>query len=78
YLPDYDDNRACDIEYDIREIEFLLYQGEDSDFEDSIDQSDLANLDDLFVDPTPEMFIDEQPSDYSFPLRFDVYPDDFL
>nr|GEX92258.1 alpha carbonic anhydrase 7-like [Tanacetum cinerariifolium] len=24
------------------------------------------------------MFIDEQPPDYSFPLRFDVYPDDFL
>nr|GFB73800.1 hypothetical protein [Tanacetum cinerariifolium] len=24
------------------------------------------------------MFIDEQPPDYSFPSRFDVYPDDFL
>nr|GEY37221.1 reverse transcriptase domain-containing protein [Tanacetum cinerariifolium] len=52
--------------------------GEDSDLKDSIDQSDLANLDYLFVDPTPEMFTDEQPPDYSFPLRFDVYPDDFL
>nr|GEZ24672.1 reverse transcriptase domain-containing protein [Tanacetum cinerariifolium] len=51
YPPDYDDNRACDIESDIREIEFLLYQ---------------------------EMFTDEQPPDYSFPSRFDVYPDDFL
>nr|GFA96417.1 reverse transcriptase domain-containing protein [Tanacetum cinerariifolium] len=39
YPPDYDDNRACDIESDIREIEFLLFQGEDSDFKDSIDQS---------------------------------------
>nr|GFA87692.1 reverse transcriptase domain-containing protein [Tanacetum cinerariifolium] len=78
YPPDYDDNRACDIESDIREIEFLLYQGEDSDFKDSIDQSDLTNRDDLFVDPTPEMFTDEQPPDYSFPPRFDVYPDDFL
>nr|GEW67152.1 reverse transcriptase domain-containing protein [Tanacetum cinerariifolium] len=78
YPPDYDDNRKCDIESDLREIEFLLYQGEDSDFKDSIDQSDLANLDDLFVDPTPEMFIDEKPPDYSFPPRFDVYPDDFL
>nr|GFA80363.1 hypothetical protein [Tanacetum cinerariifolium] len=78
YPSGYDDNRACDIEYDIREIEFLLYQGEDSDFKDSIDQSDLANLDDLFIDPTPKMFTDEQPPDYSFPLRFDVYPDDFL
>nr|GEZ13116.1 reverse transcriptase domain-containing protein [Tanacetum cinerariifolium] len=78
YPPDYDDNLTCDIESDLREIEFLLYQGEDSDFKDSIDQSDLANLDDLFVDPTPEMFTDEQPPDYSFPSRFDVYPDDFL
>nr|GFB04156.1 reverse transcriptase domain-containing protein [Tanacetum cinerariifolium] len=78
YPLDYDDNRACDIESDIREIEFLLSQGKDSDFKDLIDQSDLTHCDDLFVDPTPEMFIDEQPPDYSFPPRFDVYPDDFL
>nr|GEX21272.1 hypothetical protein [Tanacetum cinerariifolium] len=56
YPSDYDDNRACDIESDIREIEFLLFQ----------------------VDPTPEMFTEEQPPDYSFPSRFDVYLDDFL
>nr|GEZ12757.1 reverse transcriptase domain-containing protein [Tanacetum cinerariifolium] len=78
YPPDYDDNHTCDIEFDLKEIEFLLYQGENSDLKDSIDQSDLANRDDLFVDPTPEMFTDEQPPDYSFPPRFDVYPDDFL
>nr|GEU36925.1 hypothetical protein [Tanacetum cinerariifolium] len=78
YPPNYDDNHTCDIESDLREIEFLLYQGEDFDFKDSIDQSDLANLDDLFVDPTPEIYIDEQPPDNSFPPRFDVYPDDFL
>nr|GFB47087.1 hypothetical protein [Tanacetum cinerariifolium] len=69
---------ACDIESDIREIEFLLLQGEDSDFKDSIDQYVLTRCDDLFVDPTPEMFAEEQPPDYSFPPRFDVYPDDFL
>nr|GFB50173.1 hypothetical protein [Tanacetum cinerariifolium] len=51
YPLDYDDYRACDIESDIREIEFLLYQ---------------------------KMFADEQPPDYSFPPRFDVYPEDFL
>nr|GFC91534.1 hypothetical protein [Tanacetum cinerariifolium] len=78
YPLDYNDNRTCDIESDIKEIEFFLYQGEDSDLKDSIDQSDLANCDDLFVDLTPEMFTDEQPPDYSFPSRFDVYPDDFL
>nr|GFB39869.1 hypothetical protein [Tanacetum cinerariifolium] len=56
YPLDYDDYRACDIESHIREIEFLLFQGEDSDFKDSIDQSVLTHYDDLFVDPTPEMF----------------------
>nr|GEV50870.1 hypothetical protein [Tanacetum cinerariifolium] len=78
YPLDYDDNLKCDIESGLREIEFLLYQGEDSDLKDSIDKTDLTNLDDLFVDPTPEMFTDEQPPDYSFPSRFDVYPNDFL
>nr|GFB84105.1 hypothetical protein [Tanacetum cinerariifolium] len=52
YPPDYDDYRACDIESDIKEIEFLLFQGEDSDFKDSIDQSVLTHLDDLFSDAT--------------------------
>nr|GEZ73262.1 reverse transcriptase domain-containing protein [Tanacetum cinerariifolium] len=78
YPSDYDDYCVCDIESDIREIEFLLFQGEDSDFKDSIDQSVLTHCDDLFVDPTPDMFAEEQPPDYSFPPRFYVYPDDFL
>nr|GEV10043.1 hypothetical protein [Tanacetum cinerariifolium] len=78
YPLDYDDNLKCDIESDLREIEFLLYQGEDSYLKDSIDQTNLANLDDCFVDPTPEMFTDEHAPNYSFPLRFDVYDDDFL
>nr|GEV89907.1 reverse transcriptase domain-containing protein [Tanacetum cinerariifolium] len=73
YPPNYDDNLTCDIEFDLREIEFLLYQGEDS-----IDQTDLTNLDEYFVDPTPEMFTDEHAPDYSFPPRFNVYPDDCL
>nr|GEX11340.1 hypothetical protein [Tanacetum cinerariifolium] len=78
YPSDYDDNLTCDIESDLREIKFLLYQGEDSDLKDSIAQTDLANLDDLFVDPIPEMFTDEHAPGYSFPPRFDVYLDDFL
>nr|GFB43637.1 reverse transcriptase domain-containing protein [Tanacetum cinerariifolium] len=72
YPSDYEDNLKFDIESDLREIEFLLYQGEDSDLKDSIDQTNLANLDDYFVDPTPEMLTDEHAPDYSFPLRFDV------
>nr|GEV37638.1 reverse transcriptase domain-containing protein [Tanacetum cinerariifolium] len=78
YPLDYDDNLTCDIESDLREIEFLLYQGEDSYLKDSINQTDLANRDDLFFDPAPEMFTNEYVLDYSLPLRFDVYPDDFL
>nr|GEW68891.1 hypothetical protein [Tanacetum cinerariifolium] len=78
YPPDYDDNLTCDIESDLREIEFLLYQGENSDLKDLIDQTDLANLVDLFVDPTPEMSTNEHAPDYSFLPRFDVYPNDFL
>nr|GEV29781.1 hypothetical protein [Tanacetum cinerariifolium] len=61
YPPDYDANLQFDIESDLREIEFLLYQGKDSNLKDSIDQTDLANLDDYFVDPTPEM-VDALPS----------------
>nr|GFB85252.1 hypothetical protein [Tanacetum cinerariifolium] len=76
--PDYDDNLKFDIESDLREIEFLFYHRKDSDLKDSIDQTDLDNLDDYFVDPTPEMFDDEHAPDYLFPPRFDVYPDDFL
>nr|GEU40377.1 hypothetical protein [Tanacetum cinerariifolium] len=78
YPPNFDDNLKCDIESDLREIEFLLYQGEDFDLKDSIGQTDLANFDDYFVDATPEMFNNEHAPDYSFSLRFDVYDDDFL
>nr|GEV63228.1 putative ribonuclease H-like domain-containing protein [Tanacetum cinerariifolium] len=78
YPSDYDDNLKFDIEFDLRAIEFMLYQGKDSDLKDSIDQTDLANLDAYFVDPPPEMFNDEHAPNYSFPLRFDVYDDDFL
>nr|GEY88872.1 reverse transcriptase domain-containing protein [Tanacetum cinerariifolium] len=69
YPSDYDDNLKFDIESDLREIEFLLYQ--DSDLKDSMNQTDFANLDAYFVDPTPEMFTDEHAPDYSFPSRFD-------
>nr|GFC04407.1 reverse transcriptase domain-containing protein [Tanacetum cinerariifolium] len=61
-IPEFYDSKGC----------------EDSDFKDSIDQSILTHCDDLFVDPTPKMFTEEQPPDYSFPPKFDVYPDDFL
>nr|GEX20701.1 reverse transcriptase domain-containing protein [Tanacetum cinerariifolium] len=78
YPLDYDDNLQFDIESDLKEIEFLLYQGEDSSFKDSSIQTDLANLNDYFVDPIPEIFTKEHAPDYSSPPKFDVYLDDFL
>nr|GEY09540.1 hypothetical protein [Tanacetum cinerariifolium] len=78
YPMEYDDNLQFDIESDLQEIEFLLYQDKDSSLKDSIDQKGLANLDDIFVDPIPEMFTDEHTLDYSSPPKFDVYDDDFL
>nr|GEU55759.1 hypothetical protein [Tanacetum cinerariifolium] len=78
YPPKYDDNLQFDIESDLKEIEFLLYQDKYSSLKDSIDQKGLANLDAIFVDPIPEMFTDEHTPDYSSPLIFDVYDDDFL
>nr|GEU90278.1 hypothetical protein [Tanacetum cinerariifolium] len=78
YPLDYNDNLQFDIESDLKEIEFLLYQDKDSSLKDSIDQTDLANLNDYFVDPTPEMFTDEHAPNYSSPLIFDVYDEDFL
>nr|GEX46582.1 hypothetical protein [Tanacetum cinerariifolium] len=67
-----------DIESDLKEIEFLLYQDKDSSLKDSIDRTDLANLVDYFVDPTPELFTVEHAPDYSSPPIFDVYDDYFL
>nr|GEV67597.1 reverse transcriptase domain-containing protein [Tanacetum cinerariifolium] len=48
YPPEYDDNLQFDIESDLKEIDFLLYQDKDSILKDSIDQKDLANLADIF------------------------------
>nr|GEU44392.1 hypothetical protein [Tanacetum cinerariifolium] len=75
---EYDDNLQFDIESDLKEIEFLLYQDKDSSLKDMIDQKDLANLADIFVDSVPEMFTDEHALDYSSPLIFDEYDDEFL
>nr|GFA34820.1 hypothetical protein [Tanacetum cinerariifolium] len=63
---------------DLKEIEFLLYQGKYSSLKDSIEQKNLANLADIFVDSIPEMFTDEHALDYSSLMIFDEYDDDFL
>nr|GEY35241.1 reverse transcriptase domain-containing protein [Tanacetum cinerariifolium] len=70
-------NLQFDVESDLKEIEFILHKDIDSNLKDSIDQSNLANPADNFVDSMPEMFTDEHALDYSSPLIFDEY-DDFL
>nr|GEU30681.1 hypothetical protein [Tanacetum cinerariifolium] len=74
----YDDDLQFDVEFDLKEIEFMLHQDIDSSLKDLIDQSNLANPADNFVDSMLEMFTDEHALDYSFPLIFDEYDDDFL
>nr|GEV04399.1 reverse transcriptase domain-containing protein [Tanacetum cinerariifolium] len=55
YPLDYDDNCACDIEYDIREIEFLLFQEIESDAifdDDSFDsEGEKIKEAELLIDP---------------------------
>nr|GEZ97288.1 reverse transcriptase domain-containing protein [Tanacetum cinerariifolium] len=74
----YDDDLQFDVESDLKEIEFLLHQDIDYNLKDSIDQSNLVNPADIFVDSMPEMFVDEHALDYSSPSIFDEYDDDFL
>nr|GFA01669.1 hypothetical protein [Tanacetum cinerariifolium] len=50
---EYDDNLQFDIESDLKEIEFLLYQDKDSSLKDSINQKNHAHLADIFVDALP-------------------------
>nr|GEY89136.1 reverse transcriptase domain-containing protein [Tanacetum cinerariifolium] len=64
------------------EIEYLLHHDPikdiDSILKDSIDQSNLADLNDNLVDSMPEMFTDEHALDYSFPPLYDEYDDDLF
>nr|GEW19039.1 hypothetical protein [Tanacetum cinerariifolium] len=78
FPPKYNDDLQFDVEFGLKEIEFLLHQDIDSSLKDSIDKSNLANPAENFVDSMPEMFTDEHALDYSSPLIFDEYDDDFL
>nr|GEV39251.1 hypothetical protein [Tanacetum cinerariifolium] len=78
----YDDDLQFDIESDLKEIKYLLYHDPikdiDSSLKDSINQSNLVILADIFGDSMLEMFTDEHALDYSSPPIFDEYDDDFL
>nr|GEW12590.1 hypothetical protein [Tanacetum cinerariifolium] len=77
FPPEYDDDLQFDIESDLKEIEYMLHHDPiDSSLKDSIDQSNLADLNDNLVDSMPEMFTNEHALDYSSPSLFDEYDDD--
>nr|GEX69243.1 reverse transcriptase domain-containing protein [Tanacetum cinerariifolium] len=71
-----------DIESDLKEIEYLLHYDPikdiDSILKDSIDQSNLADLNNNLVDYMPKMFTDEHGLDYSSPPIFDEYDGDLF
>nr|GEZ65811.1 hypothetical protein [Tanacetum cinerariifolium] len=79
---EYDDDLQFDIESDLKEIEYLLHhdpiKDTDSILKDSIDQRNLADVNDNLVDSMPEMFTDEHALDYSSPPLFDEYDDDLF
>nr|GEU57837.1 reverse transcriptase domain-containing protein [Tanacetum cinerariifolium] len=81
FLPGNDD-LPFDIEFDLKEIECLLYHDPikdmDSSLEDSIDQSNLDDLNDNLADTMPEMFTDEHALDYLSPPLYDEYDDDIF
>nr|GEU49432.1 reverse transcriptase domain-containing protein [Tanacetum cinerariifolium] len=68
-----------DIKSNLKEIEYLLRHDsiKDIDFilKDSIDQSNLDDLNDNLVDTMPEMFTDKHALDYSSPSLYDEYDD---
>nr|GEW22240.1 reverse transcriptase domain-containing protein [Tanacetum cinerariifolium] len=80
FPPEYDDDLQFDIESDLKEIECLLHHDPikdiDSSLKDSIDQSNLVDLNDNFVGFMPEMFTEEHDLDYSSPPLYDEYDDD--
>nr|GEX71206.1 reverse transcriptase domain-containing protein [Tanacetum cinerariifolium] len=80
--PEYDDDLQFDIESDLKEIKYLLYHDPikdiNSSLKDSIDQNNLADLNDNVVDSMPEMFTEEHALDYSSPPLFDEYDDDLF
>ncbi|GKC82787.1 reverse transcriptase domain-containing protein [Tanacetum coccineum] len=73
------DDIPCDIESDLREIEYLLNNDPikemDSILEDSVDEN---SPNDNLVDTISEMFTDEHALDYSSPPLWDDYDDIFF
>nr|GEY29422.1 reverse transcriptase domain-containing protein [Tanacetum cinerariifolium] len=68
-FPPGNDDLPFDIKSDLKEIEYLLnhdpIKDMDSILDDSVDEDNLADLNDNLVDTMPEMFIEEHALDYS-------------
>nr|GFA37026.1 hypothetical protein [Tanacetum cinerariifolium] len=66
----------------LREIEYLLNHDPtkemDSILEDSVDEYNLADLNNDLFDTIPEMFTDEHALDYSSPPLYDDFDDDLV
>nr|GEU48852.1 reverse transcriptase domain-containing protein [Tanacetum cinerariifolium] len=81
-FPPGNDDLPFDIEFDLKEIEYLFHHDPikdiDSSLKDPINQSDLTDLNDNLVDTMPEMFTDEHALNYSSPPLYDEYDDDLF
>nr|GEU34065.1 hypothetical protein [Tanacetum cinerariifolium] len=81
-FPPGNDDLPFDIESNLKEIEYLLNHDPikdiDSILEDSVDEDNLADLNDNLADTMPEMFTDEHALDYSSPPLYNEYDDDLF
>ncbi|GJZ50139.1 reverse transcriptase domain-containing protein [Tanacetum coccineum] len=81
-FPQRNDDLPFDIEFNLREIEYLLNNDPtkemDSILEDSVDEGNLADPNNDLVDTIPEMFTDEHTLDYSSPPLYDDVDDDLV
>nr|GEU43498.1 reverse transcriptase domain-containing protein [Tanacetum cinerariifolium] len=81
-FPPRNDDLSFDIESDLKKIEYLLHHDPikdiDSILKDSIDQSNIADLNDNLANAIPKMFTEEHALDYSSPPLYDEYDDDLF
>nr|GEV41885.1 reverse transcriptase domain-containing protein [Tanacetum cinerariifolium] len=81
-FPPGNDDLPFDIEFDLREIEYLLNHDPTKEMvsilEDSVDEYNLANPKNDLFKTIPEMFTDEHTLDYSSPPLYDDFDDDLV
>nr|GEV20517.1 hypothetical protein [Tanacetum cinerariifolium] len=81
-FPPRNDDLSFDIKSNLKEIEHLFHHDPikdiDSILNDSIDQSNLADINDNLVDTMPKMFTEEHALDYLSPSLYDEYDDDLF